>query len=475
MGIFSFLGKKDRREASPDSQIDAPRRRRDDRPPRSESSINAERLANSQIVQRDAARKTALKIDAIESEMSSELTRPPTTSQLANGTTAPSPKSPSAKASIKITSTSDKPNPKAADAFLPTLPPMNLSTDILLGCEAGQSVPDLPVTETAPVIEEAAILFANDQNEMVETMLLAAIEEGDLGSSTDTAWWMLFDLYQILGNQIAFDSLAIRYASEFERSPPTWVVPSVKEQNVIDDPVGSGTTVALSGKLDETIQKQLDRAKKLGESNSVLRLEFARVTAITPEGCALLLASLKKLQRVGGELVLVNAGDFAIKVRSILEVGRRDETEAPWLLLLEILQLLNRQQEFEETSIDYCVTFEVSPPAFIVTKSRVKMETDDTFDALTPPNVFMMPALVDNKTDLIDGITQFAKQHNPAIIDCSRLARVDFSAASQLLSGLAPLAGNNRSVELHNVNQLVAALFNVMGIREIARILPRKH
>jgi hypothetical protein len=135
--------------------------------------------------------------------------------------------------------------------------------------------------------------------------------------------------------------------------------------------------------------------------------------------------------------VLVSASDFGVKIRSILEVGRRDETEAPWLLLLEILQLLHRQEEFEEASIDYCVTFEVSPPAFVLSKSRVTTITDESLDQMVPANVFMMPTLVDSKTNLIDAITQFAKLHNPAIIDCSQLARVDFSAASQLLSGLA--------------------------------------
>lgn len=476
MGIFSFLGKKDRRELSPESQIDAPRRRRDDRAPRPDSAINSERAANSQIVQRDAARKTALKIDAIESEMSSELTRPAATPAANSSAKAAPPSTHAARVPDQAaapTSAAAAPA-KPAETFLTTLPAMGMSTDFLLGAEARQAGPDLSAPETAPVIEEAAILFANDQNDMVEHMLLGAIDAGDLGHSTDTVWWMLFDLYQITGNQTAFENLAIRYASQFETSPPTWVPLQTEDLNSPDDPVGSGTTVALSGKLDETIQKQLDRAQKTGASNPMLRLEFARITAVTPEGCGLLLDTLKKLQRSGCDLVLVSASDFALKVRGILEVGRRDETEAPWLLLLEILQLLNRQEEFEEASIDYCVTFEVSPPAFVLPKSRITTVLEETLDQDTAADVFMMPALVDTKTNLIDAIARFAKEHNPAVIDCSRLARVDFSAASQLLTGLAPLTGSARTIELHNVNHLVAALFNVMGLRDVAHIVPRK-
>ena len=479
MGIFSFLGKKDRREVSPVSQIDTPRRRRDDRPPRPDSGTSAERIANSQIIQRDAARQTALKIDAIESEMSSELARPAPAGSAAKTTPIASPAATPIR--LKPTSSAAKKSraealaPKTSDAFLATLPAMGMSTDFLLGGEIKQSNADTSIADTAPVIEEAAILFANDQNEMVEQMLLGALDEGNLGQSTAVAWSMLFDLYQITGKQAAFEGLAIRYAGEFETSPPTWVERVLDDINSNDDPVGSGTTVAFSGKLDESIQKQLDRSLKLGENNPMLRLEFARLSAVTPEGCAMLLDTLKKLQRIGCDLVLVSASDFTQKIRSILEVGRRDETEAPWLLLLEVLQLLNRQEEFEEASIDYCVTFEVSPPAFVLPKSRVTTIAEETLAEMTPANVFMMPTVVDNKTNLIDAITAFAKLHNPAIIDCSRLARVDFSAASQLLSGLTPLTANKREIELHNVNQLVTALFNVMGLREIARILPRKN
>lgn len=473
MGIFSFLGKKDRREAPPISQIDTPRRRRDDRLPRPDGTVNAERIANSQIVQRDAARKTALKIDAIESEMSSELTRPAVAITAANAALAAARKADGGQPTATKSVAGNLP-PKSADVFLATLPAMGMSTDFLLGGDATTLDPSLSGPQTAPVIEEAAILFANDQNDMVEQMLLGALEADDLGHSTSTVWSMLFDLYQITGRQTIFEALALRYAAQFETSPPTWIEPVAEDFNASDDPVGSGTTVAFSGKLDESIQKQLDRALKLGENNPTLRLEFARISTITPEGCGLLLEILKKLQRIGCDLVLVSAGDFAQKIRGILEVGRRDETEAPWLLLLEVLQLLHRQEEFEEASIDYCVTFEVSPPAFVLPKSRVTTITDESLNQMTPANVFMMPSLVDSKTNLIDAITQFAKLHNPAIIDCSRLARVDFSAASQLLSGLAPLTANQRVIELHNVNQLVAALFNVMGLREVARILPRK-
>jgi hypothetical protein len=77
-----------------------------------------------------------------------------------------------------------------------------------------------------------------------------------------------------------------------------------------------------------------------------------------------LLRTLKNLKKTGHDLMLVGAQSLTDKIRAILQVGRRDETEAPWLLLLEILQLLHFEKAFEEASMDYCITFEVSPPSF---------------------------------------------------------------------------------------------------------------
>jgi ABC-type transporter Mla MlaB component len=460
VGLFSFLGKKDNQTDKAASEKDEVRRKRDN-----------ERAASSQIMQRDAARATAMKIDAIESEMTSELIKPPkpSNSQLRKSA-PPAPVAPKANAPAEKKASSQVAKPPQT-----TLPAMGITTDFLLGSEAVVAGIEVSSSETDPVIEEAAILFANEQHEMVEQVLLSAIHEKPANESSRLIWWMLFDLYQILGKQEAYDNLSIEYASKFETSPPTWETSRLEPHSAKETPASAVPMLAFTGKLDETIVKQLERLQKMAENNKAVRLEFVRVTEVEPSGCGLLLDALKKLQKAGNDLILVGAAELAEKIRSILEVGRRDETEAPWLLLLEILALLNREKDFEETSIDYCVTFEVSPPAFVPPKNKITMALEESLIEENMTDHFMMPLVVDGRTDqLINAIKEYAVNRNPAIIDCGRLTRVDFGAAGQLLSGLAPLAGNGRAIELINVNQLVAALFNVMGLRDVARILPRK-
>jgi ABC-type transporter Mla MlaB component len=137
---------------------------------------------------------------------------------------------------------------------------------------------------------------------------------------------------------------------------------------------------------------------------------------------------------------------------------------------------LNREQEFEEASIDYCVTFEVSPPAFVAPHRSITTAVAEP--AVRPAKLegYQMPPLVEGRIDsLILGIAAYSDEHCPAIIDCSQLVRVDFAAAGRLLTGLQPFCGSGKLIEFHHVNHLVAALFEVIGLHDIVRIVPRKN
>ena len=364
--------------------------------------------------------------------------------------------------------------------------PAALNTTVLLASESSPSTFlmqdthfDVPVADAAaqdvPLLEEAAILFANGQSTLVEHILRDAIDADDLGNATLTAWAMLFDLYQITGDQLQFENLSIAYASRFETSPPAWLALLASETSAAPMRAPAVPSVSFSGRLDAGVVKTLEKTRTLAERNSVLRLEFMRITDVDPIGCGLLLRVLKQVQKSGIDLILVGAPELVEKIRAILEVGRRDETEAPWLLLMELLALLNQQGAFEETSIDYCVTFEVSPPAFTPPKSKVTTAMEEPLADTTANDVYIMPAVIEGKTTaLVAALADFAAAYNPARVDCTHLTRVDVNAAGQLLTGLTPVAGDGRTIEFINVNHLVAALFNVIGLKQVVRIVTRR-
>ena len=477
VGIFSLFGKKDPPKKSSSDKSASRGKRESSREPggsRQEASRNTRPVPTKRDAQ--AARATAMKIDAIESEMSSEFVKA-TTIQPQH--TQPGPNTVSGKPAGK-----PAPPPKPALAQK-TLPPLDFASTASQGLgtttgfllNGGTTIGDVaaPTAEAAAVIEEAAIMFANNQIDVVEQMLRAAIAEGKLGQATLNAWWMLFDLYQVTGRQQDFENLSLEYLNVFETSPPAWN-PLGKEPAQAA-PAGAVPLITFTGKLDANSAKLTERLQKLAESNRALRLEFNRVSEVDPAGCGLLLNALRKLQKSGHELVLVGARELAEKIHATLEIGRRDDTEDPWLLMLELLRLLNLEKEFEEASIDYCVTFEVSPPAFVAPQTRITTAASESSGpAGAEAGGFPMPAVIEGRIDqLILAIAAYSDEHDPAIVDCSRLMRVDFNAAGRLLTGLAPFCGSGKVIEFHNVNHLVAALFAVIGLKDIVRIHPRKY
>jgi ABC-type transporter Mla MlaB component len=468
VGIFSLFGKKEQQAKSSAAKSSARSQRGEDMQ-RSRASRSGDGRTQGQ---RKTAHATALKIDEIESAMSSEFV---TTLPGFNNTsvTRPAPNTIQAKSVLNPSTVARSatifPQTKAGDTAFP------LTTQFLLdGNTVGGKVA-LSTTELVPVIEEAAILFANGQSDMVEHVLRHAIDEDNVGAATHTVWAMLFDFYQLTGKQEQFEHLSIEFANKFETSPPAWIAPASDAQTAASTPSGATPTVPFSGKLDVTIVKQLERTQNLARNNPVLRLEFNRITEVDPIGCGLLLSTLKTVQKSSNDLILVGALELTAKIKAILQVGRRDETEAPWLLFLEILRLLNLEREFEETSMDYCITFEVSPPAFTPPNNHVTTALAETNVPAKSAEHFTMPATIDGQVEqLIREISGYATGRNPAILDCSTLQRVAFGAAGQLLTGLAPLIANGTTIEFHHVNHLVGALFNVIGLQELVRVTPRK-
>ncbi|MFL6658504.1 MAG: STAS domain-containing protein [Massilia sp.] len=440
MGIFSiFKGKKEGKQGGAESP---PEERLRGEPSRLIVDGDAERAR-----QREIARATAAKIDAIESAMADDIFNTP---------------EPAWGSGTKRSRSGQK-----ADDDGDTLPMLELQTTELLSDDA---MPDAPVfAQTAPIIEEIAIMFANDQIVVAEQMLLESLR--DVGRTDRTVWWMLFDLYQIMGRQDEFDNVAIDYASQFETSPPTWAPPAAAGAD--NTPFAGVTpTEVFAGVLDDQVAPRLERLLALADNNQVLRLEFGRIQDVTPEGCQLMLDTLTVLKKRERELIVAGASELSELVRSTITIGERDGSEAPWLLLLALLQLQNREKDFEETAMDYCVTFEVSPPSF---ETPQHVATTNTITAPSGTECFMLPAVINSGANsLFDAIDAYAAHAPTLLIDCSRLSRVDFGAASAMLNRLRPIAAEKK-IEFRDMNHLVAALFKLLSYAEVARLFPHKY
>jgi ABC-type transporter Mla MlaB component len=158
------------------------------------------------------------------------------------------------------------------------------------------------------------------------------------------------------------------------------------------------------------------------------------------------------------------------------------------------------QDEFELAALDFCVTYEVSPPAweevrceYIHSSSSSLAPLEDAYGSFDEsrslgPTEFGLAATVPmelntgatvvelagevlgDAAEALDKLQAGFKGAHRLVISCARLIRVDFSAAGSILNWVAARESEGCHVQFRDVPRLVAAFFNVIGINEHAQV-----
>jgi anti-anti-sigma regulatory factor len=181
-----------------------------------------------------------------------------------------------------------------------------------------------------------------------------------------------------------------------------------------------------------------------------------------------------------------------------------DATQPPavWQMHMDALRVMGFHDDFETIALDFCVTFEVSPPSWQKSLCICKLEgastsaqsaNDKSSDGREPwkdsivHSVFadedsvigaaMVALSGEILNDAADALAQLeaamGEGATQMVISCDNLIRVDFSAAGSILNWVAGQRASGCMVQFSNVNRIVAAFFHVIGITEFARVLPR--
>lgn len=325
-----------------------------------------------------------------------------------------------------------------------------------------------------PVVEEAAILFANGQDEAALSTLEAAAGAGGLGSAADQVWAMLFDIYQLMGKREMFDKRALDYSMKYEKSPPTWIEPA---RQALGPALTTGGTAFVSfvGTLGENTEKAIKQLEKIIAGNPLARADFGKLLNVDVLGAAILLKTMKGARKAKCELVMSGAEKLAVLLQSQIEIGRR-ESETLWLLLLELYQHMGQQDLFEEWAVNYAVTFEVSPPSWeLLPKSHKPAQAAKPLVEEAGPDEFPLAGeMYSAGSDAFRKLVDFATDREQVLIDCGALRRMDFVSAGLFLNTLTNLQITGCSVTIRNPNQLIFALFGVLGINQVAHVERRK-
>jgi len=387
-----------------------------------------------------------------------------------------------------------------------------------IGDGHGFSVSRAPTLEmidgmTDADMEEAAIRFANGDDKGAESALMAAL--GNTTAPRDQALrWAaaLLDLYRATGQQPQFDRLAIKFAQRFDRTAPIW----------FSMPEALGT--AQSGAPVRTVPSRLViepvwvcPSQFTAASVDTLQLAVANVeppwfldwsalTDLDADAVEPLAAVLAQWCETPVELRFSGARALESVLRESAPSGMRSHGQAIWRLRLDVLRILQLQDEFELVALDYCVTFEVSPPAWQETRCSYRSatiagslgpqeddESDDGNDERTEGKPGFAPAatiamglesiqasvaelsgdIQGEATAALEILEQARNGSQRLVVSCASLIRVDFSAAGSILNWVADLQMQGCQIQFREVHRLVAAFFGVIGINEHARIMLR--
>lgn len=475
-------------------------------------------------------REVKAKIDAIEQQMVGESLRKHAASQshtpsFYNATTLPAgmDEAPSrerfdtdtisAEVIDAARSAGAPPNPIVLTAAVSSpLSPLNAS--------AGTGFSDpfaMDVSEVVhdPELDEAVIAFANADFDQCEKSLSALITSGGRRADHPETWMVLFDLYRATDQHAKFEPLALEFAQNFGQSAPQWfslpkqvalanaAAAEAAKRAVAAKPAAAPSPEAQAPAVGWACPATLDEDALAQLRSQILQmplpwvLDWSALAHIDAQACHQLSLVLRSWAAETYEMRWIGAQHVLNLLQDAAPAGTRDADPAYWLLRLDMLRLLGRSDQFDEVAIDYCVTYEVSPPSWEAARCKVVNSEEQSLTSTTAAQLSKVsdvsttfvesgfhdePAMLEVASLELSG--QLVGDIGPVLsrldeslgnatvlnITCAYLIRVDFIAAGDLLNWVLARRGENRIIQLEEANRLVALFFGAMGINEHARV-----
>ncbi len=372
----------------------------------------------------------------------------------------------------------------------------------MMSVDMGQNLSD-------PELEEAAIRYANGDDDGAEEVLQAALQnQGALAEAFEVWLLALFDFYRCTGQQDKFEELALESAQRFGRSAPQWFsTPQALGLTALHapqplqaaNPAASTNTWHCPAELDE---KSVARLRALNpEGGKSVCADWHDLQSITPTAAPQLAGLLAFWCEQPMRLCFEGVESLQLLLQACTPTGDRGVPFCWWQSRLDLLRLLRLPEEFEQVALDFCVTYELSPPSWGTPRCELVARTATEFNDLPMgtalpdseggwqndvSSLSLSPASTQPAQDMaltgdvmgdIESLTSSwqaaCRQPGVCLVSCAQLIRVDFSAAGSLLNWVAHMEAQGARVEFRDVPRLVGAFFNLIGINEHARVVAR--
>lgn len=377
----------------------------------------------------------------------------------------------------------------------PSLPPSTEPEDAKLESSPGFSASALFAIDemaTDPELEEAAIRFANSDDAGAEAGLLAALHGTDLVPQAAQSWAAaLLDFYRATGNRQGFENAANEFALHLDGIWPVWGTAEDAPPVAVAAPRAQGAAPVWNAPATLTEQAMGELRSTMMSKPMPWLLGWGELQTIAPDAWPLLDALFDSLCTESVYVRFEGHEQLVRVLRNQTPSGNRQVERSWWQARLNALRAMDLQDEFELAALDYCITHEVAPPEWKAPACRIEahgtnLKTDaHAFDfgsptapmmadpGATPAARALQGELLGDATAALALLDAVPVRGNRLFIDCSALVRVDFAAAGGLLNWVSTRQAEGHQVQFQNVNRLVAAFFNVIGINEYAKVMPR--
>jgi anti-anti-sigma regulatory factor len=371
---------------------------------------------------------------------------------------------------------------------------------------------DVDEVQHDPELEEAAIRFANGDDDGAEAGLLETLGQFGTRSQHEETWFAAFDLYRATGKSDRFESLAIDFAGKFGRSAPIWFsIPELVGNIVNPDAIESLGVVQKSdwrSPVNFGVQTLAALNAALLKATPPWVLDWSVLKTIDANAIVPLTKLFFSWAVQPVQLRFLGAENLETVLRNATPSNDRSVSQDLWTLRMAHLRVTHRPDEFELAALDFCVTYEVSPPSWESARCEYKsldangksglgqtiigeavrdsIQSEysgyDGGNSLSGPMSGQMAQLsVVELSGQIQGdpvamLEKLESRFDGAdvmVISCAKLIRVDFSAAGTLLNWVSARQGEGRLVQFTDVHRLVAAFFHVIGISEHAKVVTR--
>lgn len=335
----------------------------------------------------------------------------------------------------------------------------------------------LPSAGLSGPCEEAAALYAAGRAREAANILTTELNNKK-GASPKSLWYMLMDIYQVTGQNAAFEKLAMFFAKVFNTSPPSW-------ENVVVQQIGFGRNVLIvEGPAKDIHPEKVRDFLLAGKSLKQARIDLSRArlegTADDPMASVKRLVDiLPRVRRQRTSVFLMGEAQMMSDIRSRLR-GEDGDNDALWLLLFELMQWRGQEESFEDLAVEYAQRFDRCAPGYEM-DGAIALSPEDLApvsdvkwvekgSTLTPP-----PTITEGDTQLfLDKVEAVLAREGSLRLDASHLKQIEYEAAVALgrLLGVAGYAREN--IIVSRPNELVRVLLDIVGATPFVSIEPMR-